>query len=321
MIKIIFGLFAFVSLNVLAMPLDSIGVKTVNGKQYIMHKVTKGEGIYGISKKYGVPSADVFAANSGSDQGIKIDQVLLIPRGKSTGVASSASPVVTKPTTTTVTNAVIKKEKIYHVVTAGQTLSFIAKKYNKTIEEIKTLNNLKSTNIMLGQKLVVGETTTAVQQSTQVKQAEKLVEKVEETPEIVEEVKQETKIAQKTEAATPDNVVVVTDKVVADKNSNHPEAIVTKTYSVDDGDEISEDGVAIISTEGDLGQDRSFILHPTAKIGTIIMITNPANNNAVFARVVGNCKPGNGIILKMSKTVADKLGITEDTKVKINYAR
>lgn len=108
---------------------------------------------------------------------------------------------------------------------------------------------------------------------------------------------------------------------MADKNNNKPEPLVTNTYAVEDGDEITEDGLAIISTEGELNQDRSFILHPTAKIGTIIMITNPVNNNAVFARVVGTCKPSSGCILKMSKTVADKLGITEDTKVKINYAR
>lgn len=50
MIKVLLGLFAFVSLNAFAMPNDSIGVKTINGKQYVMHKVSKGEGVYGISK-------------------------------------------------------------------------------------------------------------------------------------------------------------------------------------------------------------------------------------------------------------------------------
>lgn len=111
--------------------------------------------------------------------------MLLIPRGNSVATNVPAA----KPTTTTTTTTVKKTEKKYHVVESGQTLSLIAKKYNKTIVEIKQLNNLKSDNIQLGQKLVVGETVTNVQQTAQVKPAEKPVEKVEETPEIVEEVK------------------------------------------------------------------------------------------------------------------------------------
>jgi LysM repeat protein len=317
MLKFFIGLLTFISLNAIAMPNDSIGVKTVNGKQYIMHKVTKGEGVYGISKKYGVASAEIFSANEGSSNGIKINQVLLIP--------TNASSTSTTIAATTATASVKKLEKKYHVVESGQTLSSIAKKYSTSVDAIQKLNNLKSTNIQLGQKLVVGETTTTVQQTAQARPAPKPVQKpvevAEETPEIADDTKPDPKINQKVEPASPDNVVVVTDKMVADKNSNKPDPMVTKTYAVEDGDEISEDGVAAISTEGELSADRSFVLHPTAKIGTIIMITNPANNNAVFARVVGTCKPSAGVILKMSKTVADKLGISEDTKVKINYAR
>lgn len=317
MLKIFIGLLTFISLNAIAMPNDSIGLKTVNGKQFIMHKVTKGEGVYGISKKYGVPSADIFAANEGSSAGIKINQVLLIP--------TNGTTTTTSTTNTTATASVKKVEKKYHVVASGQTLSSIAKKYSTTVDALQKLNNLKSTNIQLGQKLIVGETTTMVQQTTTTtpaaKPAPKTVDVAEETPEINDDTKPDPKINQKIEPATPENVVVVTDKMVADKNSNKPEPLTTRTYAVEDGDEISEDGIATISTEGELSADRSFVLHPTAKIGTIVMITNPANNNAVFARVVGTCKPSAGVILKMSKTVADKLGVSEDTKVKINYAR
>ncbi|MCM8772487.1 MAG: LysM peptidoglycan-binding domain-containing protein [candidate division WOR-3 bacterium] len=44
---------------------------------------------------------------------------------------------------------------VYHTVKKGETLSLIAKKYGKDVEEIKKLNNLKSTKIYPGQKLVV----------------------------------------------------------------------------------------------------------------------------------------------------------------------
>ena len=92
-------------------------------------------------------------------------------------------------------------------------------------------------------------------------------------------------------------------------------------FAVDDGDEVNESGLAVISSDGDLSQERSFVLHPTAKVGTIVMITNAANNNSVFARVIGNCKMDNGCVLKMSKTVAMKLGVSENIEVKVSYAK
>jgi rare lipoprotein A (peptidoglycan hydrolase) len=98
------------------------------------------------------------------------------------------------------------------------------------------------------------------------------------------------------------------------------EAIQNK-YTTTDGDEVTENGKAVISSEGELYQERSFILHPSAKVGTIVMITNPSNNNAVFARVIGNCAPIDGAVLKMSKTVAMKLGVSNDLNVKVSYAK
>ena len=297
--------FLVLALSAFAMPQDSIGIKVIDGKTYIMHKVTKGEGVYGIGKKYGVAASEIFAANEGSEKSIKIDQILLIPKsGLST--AGNSNNNNTKPTT--------KTEKIYHVVAKGQTLSSIAREHKITVAEIKQLNNLKSDNISLGQKLIVGETKTVVNNSSNGNG----------TAPVTQEPKQEPK----TEPTTPpvtipqptsNNVVVkanVEEKPMADKPGQ-----VVNTYSTDDGDEVNESGIAIISEEGDLSQERSFILHPTAKIGTIVMITNPENNSTVFARVVGNCKPEQGVILKMSKTVASKLELSQNSVVKLSYAK
>ena len=44
---------------------------------------------------------------------------------------------------------------IYHTVKRGENLFVIAKKYGKTVDELKKLNNLKTTTIFPGQKLVV----------------------------------------------------------------------------------------------------------------------------------------------------------------------
>ena len=44
----------------------------------------------------------------------------------------------------------------YHLVTRGESLYTIAKKYNTTIQKIKSLNNLSNSKIKTGQKLKVG---------------------------------------------------------------------------------------------------------------------------------------------------------------------
>lgn len=282
-----------------AMPNDSIGTKNMNGTSYIMHKVTKGEGVYGISRKYGVAAADIFAANEGSEKGIKIGQVLLIPKGKapagkSTGKSTGAA----------------KSEKTYHVVASGQTLSSIAKMYQTSVAKIKELNNLKSDNIQLGQKLLVSEDKT---------EAPPTNSKTKEEPPARQDAGNTAKTEPKPGSTSP-NVVVETDKI-KDKPMADNAGAVNTSYSVDDGDEVNESGLAVISSEGDLSQERSFVMHPTAKVGTIVMITNTTNNNSVFARVIGNCKMDNGCVLKMSKTVAMKLGVTENISVKVSYAK
>ena len=284
-----------------AMPNDSIGTKTVDGKLFILHKVSKGEGVYGIGKKYGVPAADIFAANEGSQQSIKIGQILMIPKG----VSSSSNS--TEQTTISTT----KTEKVYHTVAKGQTLSLIAKMHNTTIANIKEMNKLKSDNIQLGQKLIVGEKTTTVATTAKPKPAEPVKPVAKPDPVV------ETPVVKPVEH----NNVVVNTPIVAESPLADNPGTVNTNYNTDDGDEVSEKGTASISSEGELSQDRSFILHPTAKIGTIVMITNTSNNNTVFARVVGNCKQEDGVILKMSKTVASKLGVTENTEVKVSYAK
>lgn len=306
------------SISAMATPQDSIGIKVVNGTQYIMHKVSKGEGVYGISKHYGVTASSVFSANPGSESGIKIDQVLLIPMKNQVGAHGNNNSQ--SPTTTTT-----KKEKIYHTVKSGQTLSSIARQYSTTVAEIKKLNKLSSDNIQLGQKLVVGEKTITVTSkpvTPVVEKAPEIKEPEVKEPEIIDPAPQSKPVEpviNKVPEPKSNNVVVAPQ--VEEKPMNDKAGEVSSTYSTDDGDEINETGMAVISNEGDLNQDRSFILHPTAKVGTIVMITNPANNATVFARVVGNCKSENGTLLKMSKTVANKLGISENSEVKLSYAK
>ena len=280
------------SINGYSKSQDSIGNKMLNGNRYVMHKITKGEGVYSISKKYGVPSNAIFEANPGSEKGIKIDQVLLIPRGKGMAENNQAAPKSNTVTETAKTHKVVK----------GNTLSSIAKQYNLTLQEVKQINNLSSDNIQLGQLLKVSKSNVV-------------------TPEVIAD-KANPDGNKKQKAVVPeDNEVEVAIVPNAEVEQTLNSEAIQNKYTTTDGDEVTENGKAVISSEGELYQERSFILHPTAKVGTIVMITNPSNNNAVFARVIGNCAPIDGAVLKMSKTVAMKLGVSNDLNVKVSYAK
>ena len=49
-------------------------------ENYFLHTVTKGQGLYSISRMYGVTEADIIALNPGSDIVIKAGQQLRIPQ-------------------------------------------------------------------------------------------------------------------------------------------------------------------------------------------------------------------------------------------------
>ena len=293
-----------------ASPNDSIGNKTVDGKYYVLHKVVKGEGVYGISKKYGVTADEVFAANENSKAGIKIGEILMIPKAnQSVSIIDNNTAEVPEATPTTIT----KTEKIYHTVSKGQTLSLIAKQHRCSVQEIKTWNKLKSDNIQLGQKLEVGQKTIVVKTN-----AKPNTPTSPSKPAVVN-----TPIPSPDKPIIPAKEPVIDHKnVVVEPTQESPlNTVVNTSYNTVNGDELTEQGNASISTEGELSQDRSFILHPTAKVGTIVMITNPSNNNTVFARVVGNYKADNNSIFKMSKSLATKLGLNNNAQVKISYAK
>ena len=51
---------------------------------YFLHTVTKGQGLYSISRMYGVTENDIIALNPGSETVIKVGQQLRIPQREQT---------------------------------------------------------------------------------------------------------------------------------------------------------------------------------------------------------------------------------------------
>ena len=108
---------------------------TVKSDTYTYHRVKKGETISQIAEKYKVFTSSIRSWNNLSSDKIIAGSTLKIKKG---------GEILTGGTNN------------YHLVTRGESLYTIAKKYNTTIQKIKSLNNLSNSKIKTGQKLKVG---------------------------------------------------------------------------------------------------------------------------------------------------------------------
>ena len=139
---------------------------------FLEHKVSKGETLFSISKKYGITVGEILEANGLSDITIREGMVLRIPKSEKTLEQPKEEPKEQKElpkdqkfqVEPQKSQSKVKDEnsknryvekKVYHVVKKGETLASIARKYHTTPEELKRLNRLKTARLKPGQKLLV----------------------------------------------------------------------------------------------------------------------------------------------------------------------
>lgn len=99
----------------------------IDGEEFILHTVKKGETLYGISKKYNVTKKELRGSNSGMLLFIKTDQEIKVP--------------------------VSDEERTIHVVKQGETVYGIAKQYKMTTEQLVILNSKKALTLQVGDYL------------------------------------------------------------------------------------------------------------------------------------------------------------------------
>ncbi|HET8860369.1 LysM peptidoglycan-binding domain-containing protein [Marivirga sp.] len=149
-IKILLASLFFIfiaSLNLNASAVDSVGIKVIDGRKYIIHKLEPRETLYSLGKRYHVSVAEIEEVNPKEKDGYNIDQIgreLLIPY-KEEEFASSA--VVNSA------DSNLKK----HTVKAGETIYSISKLYNVSQDDIMKWNDLQSSNLNIGQILWVSD--------------------------------------------------------------------------------------------------------------------------------------------------------------------
>ncbi|QSB26392.1 peptidoglycan endopeptidase [Flavobacterium sp. CLA17] len=115
--------------------------------KYIRHKISKGDNLSVLAKKYGVKTKDIAEANPNAPKILKLNSVLLIPDKNKTVTAKSAPAI---------TNMTPSPSPGSHEVLAKETLWGISKKYNVSVEDLKKANPLLETEgLKIGQQIII----------------------------------------------------------------------------------------------------------------------------------------------------------------------
>ncbi|MFV0238241.1 MAG: LysM peptidoglycan-binding domain-containing protein [Flavobacteriales bacterium] len=114
-------------------------VSKVTSSQY---RVQKGDTLYGISKKLGIPMDTLVSLNNGlTSENLKVDQILNTVKVNSTGYVSPTN------------NTSSVNTKNYYTVLKGDTLYTLAKRFNTDEATLKTYNPILVNGLRSGQKI------------------------------------------------------------------------------------------------------------------------------------------------------------------------
>jgi len=320
-------------------PFDSIAVVRTAQNQYTIHKVSQGESLSTIAKKYGVSLADLKAANPGVGDKLALKQVLKVPnkamaKGVKPQTAGSAKPVAPKPvqvdkpaidrnTRTSQTDKPAPASGQTHTVQKGESLYSIAKKYQVSIADLKAWNHLNNDALKAGQTIVIMPGVDAPKGKQQTASTEEApTQKATETPK--EQPSRTMTQRPALENSKPINHNTTETEEVAAPGMPEPATARPSTRREDISSSsfkmMREETWATVGQESELNPDRKYALHRTAPIGTIVKLKNKENNKMVFVKVVGRLTGDDGEVkMHISRSAADQLGGGDRIHVDSSY--
>lgn len=130
---------------------------------FIKHKISQGDNLSVIAKKYGVKVKDIANANPNAPKILKLNSILLIPnKNKTTAKAKSKNVEVADANVSTITASGT------HEVASKETLWGISKKYNVSVDDLKKANpSLESEGLKIGQQINIPSNNVASNSTSQ----------------------------------------------------------------------------------------------------------------------------------------------------------
>lgn len=300
-----------------ASEVDSIGVTTANGKQFIKHKVEASETWYAVARKYGISFSELRLANKDIPDVLKVGTVLNVPsKMKPTDPGNqknlmdqSPAPVAApKPAAPVqeVKKPVLAPEQpaapaaaeggaVKHIVKPGETVYAISRKYNVKPADLIKWNNIKNNSLELGQELTING---AVPASSVRPEPKAPV-----APAVAPPV-------------TPAKESVKASPVIEKAPVSEPKEVVEKEVSLPAPAEITfaknrremqESGLADRIQDEGVNQSKYYALHRDAPMGTIIRVRNESNDRSVYVKVIGKLENSDGLVIRLSRSAADQL--------------
>lgn len=278
---------------------------------YLLHKVQPKETWYAISRLYNLSPKEIATFNNTEiAKGLTIGESLKVPL-----VTSNFSQDGTKDNDEVLV-------PVYHKVAEGEWMYRVSTNHNKVpVDQLEKWNKITSSQVKAGLNLIVGYVKVQKDQSALANAAVSGVAIAPKAP--IEPPKEVTPInstvdpKQPVNKADPAPVLKKVELPVTDPVSNP--AVVDfkggyfKTQFETSGKSAKGPATIFRSTSG-WKDGKYYALMDNIPVGTILLVTNPANSKAVYAKVLGSLsdiRENAGLTLRISNSAAAELGIGE----------
>ena len=293
-----------------------------NGDFIYVHKIKKGETIYRLAKLFKLRVKEIFEINPhvqntiisiGEKISFPIKNKIISTQKELTGDEKNPIPVVYR---------VRQKENIFRISRIY---------FDQPMENLIVRNKIQGLDISTGQKLTIGwimkgSIEQAIQPVATPQQQdvfEKIIQKSKDEQKYSESENLPVKTIVKVDLEEAKIINSIQQDEASSKGESNSHRKFTKkieakpTYTVR-----TTKGLAIWKKDS-ADMENLFALHPTARVNTMIEITNPMLNRKVLAKVIGNLPENSypkAVQLVVSPRVASELGVI-DTRffVEIRY--
>jgi LysM repeat protein len=292
-------------------------IKSGEKGYYLEHKTAPKESFFSIGRLYNVNPRFLSAYNAlDITKGLNIGQVLRIPL-----------------TDTNYSRQAGKGAPVFYRVAEQDNLSKISSTYKVTLNNLRKWNSIAGDKIAAGQKLIVGFLTSgelAKPKEMIIKEPEPVVVKKEEPGPVIadtipEKVELKTEPAEqpKEEMKKPEPVFIAIKEEPGSGEGFFKTHFYRQLKVYPQSKEMLVTS-GIFSTTSGWQDKKYYLLMDNVEPGTIVKITNPANNKSVYAKVLygmEGIRQNLGYDIRISNAAATALDIAEQDKfvVKVNY--